>query len=75
MPYKKPDALTVPPKAVFTDELDLQKQLRLPRRQEGQRQTQKTRRDLGKRNDKQVEILSGLAGATKSCWNDPRTSN
>lgn len=59
MPYLKKDALTVPPSAVVTDELDDQKQTVEVLQKDG---TTKTRPvTVGRKTDKQVEILSGLS--------------
>ncbi|MFZ1932288.1 MAG: hypothetical protein WCB27_12905 [Thermoguttaceae bacterium] len=58
-PYLKKDALTVPPSAVVTDELDDQKQTVEVLEKDG---TTKTRPvTVGRKTDKQVEILSGLS--------------
>jgi multidrug efflux pump subunit AcrA (membrane-fusion protein) len=57
-PYLKKDALTVPPSAVVTDELDDQKQTVEVLEEDG---TTKTRQvTVGRKTDKQVEILKGL---------------
>jgi HlyD family secretion protein len=59
VPYKKTDALTIPPKALFTEEMD-------PARQfvyvvgKGDKPEKRTVK-VGRRNEKQVEILQGLA--------------
>jgi HlyD family secretion protein len=59
MPYLKKDALTVPPSAVVTDELDDQKQTVEVLEKDG---TTKTRPvTIGRKTDKQVEILKGLS--------------
>jgi HlyD family secretion protein len=59
MPYVKKDALTVPPSAVVTDELDDQKQTVEVLEKDG---TTKTRPvTVGRKTDKQVEILKGLS--------------
>ena len=56
-PYLKKDALTVPPSAVVTDELDDQKQTVEVLEKDG---TTKTRPvTVGRKTDKLVEILSG----------------
>ena len=58
-PYLKKDALTVPPSAVVTDELDDQKQTVEVLEKDG---TTKTRPVVvGRKTDKQVEILKGLS--------------
>ena len=59
MPYLKKDALTVPPSAVVTDELDDQKQTVEVLEKDG---TTKTRPvTVGRKTDKLVEILTGLS--------------
>ena len=59
MAYLKQDALTVPPSAVVTDELDDQKQTVEVLEKDG---TTKTRAvTIGRKTDKQVEILKGLS--------------
>jgi multidrug efflux pump subunit AcrA (membrane-fusion protein) len=59
MAYVKQDALTVPPSAVVTDELDDQKQTVEVLQKDG---TTKTRPvTVGRKTDKQVEILKGLS--------------
>ncbi|MGO9114798.1 MAG: efflux RND transporter periplasmic adaptor subunit [Thermoguttaceae bacterium] len=59
IPYKKTDALTVPPKAVFTEEFDPAKQYVYRQGKDGK--PQKRVVTLGERNDKQIEVLAGLA--------------
>jgi multidrug efflux pump subunit AcrA (membrane-fusion protein) len=68
--YKKADALTVPPKGVFTDEFDLAKQYvyRLGKDDK----TEKRVVTLGERNDKQVEVLSGLAEGDEILLEKPK---
>ncbi len=59
MAYVKKDALTVPPSAVVTDELDDQKQTVEVVEKDG---TTKTRPvTVGRKTEKQVEILKGLS--------------
>lgn len=59
IPYKKADDLTIPPKAVFTEEFDPAKQyVYLVGKGD---KPEKRPVTLGKRNDKQVEVLKGLA--------------
>jgi HlyD family secretion protein len=58
-PYVKQDALTVPPSAVVTDELDDQKQTVEVLGKDGKATTRPVK--VGRKTDKQVEILSGLA--------------
>ena len=70
--YKNQNALTLPPKAVFTDELDLQKRyVYLAGKKE---KDKPIRRDVtvGKRNDKQVEIISGLAAGDEVLLERPK---
>jgi multidrug efflux pump subunit AcrA (membrane-fusion protein) len=55
LPYKKTDALVVPPKAVFAEELDPVKQF-VYVTGKGNKPEKKSV-TLGKRNEKQVEIL------------------
>jgi multidrug resistance efflux pump len=59
VPYKKADALTVPPKSVFTEELDPTKQYVYLVGKDGK--PEKRPVTLGKRNEKQAEVLQGLA--------------
>ncbi len=60
VPYKKQDALTVSPKAVFTDDLDVQHHYVYVAAKTDKGKPEKRAVTVGKRNDKQVEILSGL---------------
>ena len=60
LPYKKLDALTVSPKAVFTDDLDVQKRFVYIAAKKEKEKPQRREVTVGKRNEKQVEILSGL---------------
>ena len=60
LPYKKLDALTVSPKAVFTDDLDVQKRYVYIAAKKEKEKPQRREVTVGKRNEKQVEILSGL---------------
>ncbi len=57
--YKNPAALTIPPKAVFTEEFDLAKQYVYLVGKDGK--PEKRALTLGERNEKQVEVLQGLA--------------
>jgi HlyD family secretion protein len=57
--YKKADALTVPAKAIFTEEMDLAKQYVYVLGKNGK--PAKRVVTLGERNDKQVEVLHGVA--------------
>jgi HlyD family secretion protein len=59
VPYKKADALTVPPKSVFTEELDPAKQYVYLVGKDGK--PEKRPVTIGKRNEKQAEVLQGLA--------------
>ena len=62
-PYLKQDALTVPPTAVVTDELDEEKQTVQVLEKDG---TTKSRPvTVGRKTDKQVEILKGLSEGDK----------
>ena len=63
VPYLKKDALTVPPKAVVTDELDEQKHYVNVIGKDGK--PQKRAVTLGEKTDKQVEVLKGLAEGDK----------
>ena len=60
LPYKKLDALTVPPKAVFSDDLDVRKRYVYIAAKKEKEKPEKREVTVGKRNEKQVEILSGL---------------
>ena len=73
IPYKKADALTVPPKAVFTDEFDPAKQYVYLQGKDGK--PHKRAVTLGQRNDKQVECSRDWPRATRSCWKSPRKSD
>ncbi len=71
IPYKKADALTVPPKAVFTEDLDPSKQyVYLVGKKDGK--PQKRTVTLGERNEKQVEVLSGLAAGEEILTEKPK---
>jgi len=59
IPYRKKRALTVPPKAVITDEWDDQKHYVYVLAASGK--TKKQRVTVGKRTEKKVEILEGLS--------------
>ena len=60
VPYKKLDALTVSPKAVFTEDLDTEHRYVYVAAKTDKGKPEKRAVTIGKRNDKQVEILSGL---------------
>jgi HlyD family secretion protein len=68
--YKKSDALTVPPKAIFTEELDLAKQYVYLLGKDGK--TSKRVVTLGERNEKQVEVLQGLAAGDEILLEKPK---
>jgi multidrug efflux pump subunit AcrA (membrane-fusion protein) len=70
IPYKKSDALTVPPKAVFTDDLDPSQQYVYLQGKNGK--PQKRVVSLGERNDKQVEVLEGLAAGDEILQEKPK---
>jgi HlyD family secretion protein len=62
-PYLKQDAITVPPSAIVTDDLDEEKQTVQVLENDG---TTKTRPvTVGRKTDKQVEILTGLSEGDK----------
>jgi multidrug efflux pump subunit AcrA (membrane-fusion protein) len=67
---KKADALTVPPKAVFTEEFDPAKQYVYLVGKDGK--PQKREVVLGERNDKQVEVLQGLAPSDEILTEKPK---
>jgi multidrug efflux pump subunit AcrA (membrane-fusion protein) len=68
--YKKADALTVPPKAIFSEELDAQKQYVYLVDKAGK--PEKRPVTLGKRNEKQVEITQGLAEGDQVLLEKPK---
>ena len=68
--YKKGDVLTIPPKAVFSEELDPLRQF-VYRLGKGDK-PEKRPVTLGKRNDKQVEILGGLSEGDKILLEKPK---
>jgi HlyD family secretion protein len=70
VPYLKKDALTVPPKTVSTDELDDQKQFVYVLDKDGK--PQKRDVEVGKKTDKQVEILTGLTEGDKVLLEAPK---
>ncbi len=70
VPYKKTDALTVPPKAVFTEDFDPSKQYVYLVGKKGK--PQKRTVTLGERNEKQVEVLSGLAVGDEILQDKPK---
>jgi HlyD family secretion protein len=70
IPYKKTDALTVQPKAVFTDDFDPTKQYVYLQGKNGK--PQKRFVTLGERNDKQVEVLTGLADGDEILLDKPK---
>jgi multidrug efflux pump subunit AcrA (membrane-fusion protein) len=70
IPYKKTDALTVPPKAVFTEDFDPAKQYVYLQAKDGK--PQKRVVTLGERNDKQIEVLGGLAEGDEILLEKPK---
>ncbi|HEV3236587.1 MAG TPA: HlyD family efflux transporter periplasmic adaptor subunit, partial [Gemmataceae bacterium] len=70
IPYKKSDALTVPPKAVFTEDLDPSKQYVFLVAKDGK--PQKRTVTLGERNEKQAEVLNGLAAGDEILLEKPK---
>jgi multidrug resistance efflux pump len=70
VPYKKTDAVTVPPKAVFTDDFDPSKQYVYLVGKDGK--PQKRTVSLGEHNDKQVEVLQGLAAGEEILQDKPK---
>jgi len=69
IPYLKKDALTVPPKAVRTDELDPQKQYVNVLAKDGK--TKKQPVTVGRKTSEKVEILKGLAVGDEVLLEDP----
>ena len=70
VPWQKKDALTVPPKAVFTDEADLTKQY-VYVLGKGDK-AEKRPVVVGKRNEKQADILQGLAEGDQVLLEKPK---
>jgi multidrug resistance efflux pump len=70
IPYKKSDALTVPPKSVFTEDLDPLKQYVYLVGKNGK--PQKRTVTTGEHNEKQVEVLSGLAAGDEILQEKPK---
>ena len=70
VPYKKTDALTVPPKAVFSDDFDPSKEYVYLVGKDGK--SQKRTVSLGDRNEKQVEVLAGLAAGDEILLDKPK---
>jgi HlyD family secretion protein len=68
--YKKSDALTVPTKAVFADEFDLRQQFVYLVGKDGK--PQKRPVTVGQHNDKQTEILAGLAAGDQILLEKPK---
>jgi HlyD family secretion protein len=70
MPYKKADALVIPTKALFTEELDPLKQYvyLLGKGDKPEKRAVKP----GKRNEKQVEIVEGLAEGDQILQEKPK---
>jgi HlyD family secretion protein len=69
-PYKKADALSVPPKAVMADELDPQKQVVFVVGKNDK--PEKRTVTVGKRNATQVEILQGVADGDQVLLERPK---
>jgi HlyD family secretion protein len=72
VPYLKTEALTLPPKAVMTDPLDDAKRFVYLQVKDGK--PEKREVSVGKQNDKQVEILKGLAEGDKVLQEAPKDS-
>jgi hypothetical protein len=70
LPWIKANALTVPPKALFTEELDLAKQYVYLLGKDDK--PEKRPVAVGKRNDKQVDILQGLAEGDRVLLEKPK---
>jgi multidrug resistance efflux pump len=70
IPYKKSDALTVPPKSVFTEDLDPSKQYVYLVGKDGK--PQKRTVTLGEHNEKQVEVLNGLSAGDEILAEKPK---
>ena len=68
--YKKTDALTVPLKAVFTEDFDPAKQYVYLQGKDGK--PRKREVTLGERNDKQVEVLAGLTAGDEILLEKPK---
>ena len=72
IPYLNKDAITVPPKAVMTDELDAEKHYVWLVDKDGK--AKKRDVTLGEKTDKQVEILKGLSEGDKVLLEAPKDS-
>ena len=70
VPYKKTDVLSVPAKAVFSEEFDPARQYVYLQGKDGK--PQKRVVTLGQRNDKQVEVLQGLAEGDEILLEKPK---
>ena len=70
--YEKKDALTVPPKAVFWDNDDPQKHVVYLAAKKGAK-PEKREVTVGKRNDKQVEIVRGLSAGDEVLLDRPKS--
>jgi multidrug efflux pump subunit AcrA (membrane-fusion protein) len=70
VPYKKADALTVPPRAVMTDELDPQKHFVYLLGTDDKPERRPV--TLGRRNERAVEILKGLAEGDRVLLERPK---
>ena len=71
--YQKKDALSVPLKAVATDELDEQQHFVYVQPKQGKPRKQPV--TLGQKTDKQVEILKGLAAGDRILAEAPKDDN
>ncbi len=71
--YQKKDALSVPLKAVATDELDEQQHFVYVQPKEGKPRKQPV--TLGQKTEKQVEILKGLAAGERILAEAPKDEN
>lgn len=70
VPYKKKNALTVPPKAVIADEWDEKKHYVYVLDKDGKPKKQFVK--VGKRTEKKVEILSGISKGDKVLLERPK---
>jgi len=70
VPYRKSNVLTIPPKTLFTDELDDQKQYVYVQDKSDKPKKQVVK--VGKRTDKKVEILSGISAGDKVLLERPK---
>ena len=70
IPYKKSDALTVPLKAVFTDDLEPSKQYVYLVGKDGKPKKRTVK--IGERNEKQAEVLEGLTAGEEILTEKPK---